>query len=94
MTPDICYYKTRSGAEVDFIARLPNRSRLLVQACESLAEPATRKREVLALREAMAELRLRSGTIVTRGHEERIEVEGKKITVLPAWRFLLGVSRE
>ncbi len=78
---------------MDFIARLPDRSRLLVQACESLAEPATRKREVAALSEAMAELGVRTSTIVTRGEEERIEIGARKIAVLPAWRFLLTADR-
>ncbi len=90
VTRDIRYYKTRSGREVDFITAIEDRSRLLVQVCESLADSKTREREVLALGEAMAELQLDTGTIVTRGEEARIEVESGRITVLPAWRFLLN----
>ena len=89
VTPDIHYCKTRSGAEVDFIAQLRDRSRMLVQVCESMAESKTRKREVAALNEAMAELGLKSGMIVTRNEEEEIEVESGKIDVMAAWRFLL-----
>jgi predicted AAA+ superfamily ATPase len=91
-TPDIFYYKTKNGGEVDFIAQLPGRSRMLVQVCESLAEPRTRKREVAALVDAMAELGLMSGTIVTRNEEAEIEINGAKIEVVPAWRFLLGLA--
>jgi predicted AAA+ superfamily ATPase len=89
ITPDIFYYKTRVGREVDFIARQQDQSRMLVQVCESMADPQTRKRETAALAEAMAELKQAQGVIVTRGEEEQIQVESGKIDVVPAWRFLL-----
>ncbi len=89
VTSEIYYLRTRNGREVDFIARLPDRSRLLVQVCESLVEPATRKREVTALAEAMQEQGLSRGVIVTRREEEQIDLANGTIEVLPAWRFLL-----
>lgn len=92
VTPDIHYYKTGDGSEVDFIAQLPDRSRLLVQACESLAAPQTRKREVSALSAAMAELGLDRGIIVTRSGDSEIEVESGTIRVVPAWRFLVELE--
>lgn len=92
VTPKIFYYKTKSGREVDFIAQMQDRSRLLVQVCESLADPQTRKREVTALTEAMAELKLAEGTIVTRDEEDQLHVDSGKIAVVPAWRFLLDFS--
>jgi uncharacterized protein len=88
--PEVYYYKTKTGKEVDFIVPLRGRSRLLVQVCESLAEPRTRKRETIALNEAMAELGAKTGTIVTRNEEEQIDAEGGTIKVVPAWRFLLS----
>jgi predicted AAA+ superfamily ATPase len=93
MTPDICYVKTRSGREVDFIASLEDRSRMLVQVCESLADPQTRKREITALSEAMVELNLAAGVIVTRGEEGIIDDATGKITIVPAWRFLLDLEQ-
>ena len=69
-TPEIRYFKGANGHEVDFVAGMPDGSRMLVQVCESLAEPRTRKREVRALDRAMAELGLRARTIVTRSDEE------------------------
>jgi uncharacterized protein len=89
--PEVYYYKTKTGKEVDFIVPLRGRSRLLVQVCESLAEPRTRRRETVALNEAMAELGTKTGTIVTRNEEEKIDVEGGTIKVVPAWRFLLDM---
>jgi uncharacterized protein len=89
LSPAIFYYKTRSGREVDFTVELPDHSRMLVQASESRALPQTRKREMAALAEAMAELGLSTGTIVTRNESEKIDLPGGTIEVVPAWRFLL-----
>ncbi len=89
--PGIYYYRTKTGREVDFIVPLRNRGRKLVQVCESLAEPQTRKRETAALSEAMAEVGLKSGTIITRSEAERIDTGGGVIEVVPIWRFLLDL---
>ena len=91
-TPEIRYFKGANGREVDFVARMPDGSRMLVQVCESLAEPRTRKREVRALNRTMAEFGLRAATIVTRDQEETIPVDAGSIDVVPAWRFLLDVG--
>jgi predicted AAA+ superfamily ATPase len=88
---EIYYYKTKNGREVDFIVPLRGRPRMLVQVCESLADPHTRKRETAALSEAIAELGLKTGTIVTRNDDARIDIEAGTIEVVPAWRFLLGL---
>lgn len=97
ITPDIFYFKNKGGREVDFVALNvssggQNRSRMLVQVCESMADPQTKKREVAALSEAMIALKITEGTIVTRGEEEQIQVESGKISVVAAWRFLLNLS--
>jgi predicted AAA+ superfamily ATPase len=92
ISPDIFYYKTSAGREVDFIAKLKDGSRMLIQVSESMADPQTRKREVTALAEAMAELKLSTGTIVTRGESEKISLEGRTIEVVPAWRFMLDLA--
>jgi len=89
--PEIYYYKTKTGREVDFIIPIRNRARLLIQICESLSEPQTRKRELAALSEAMAELGLKSGTVVTKNESERIDADGGIIEVVPIWRFLLDL---
>ena len=91
VTPDIFYYKTKAGREVDFIAGRQGPSRMLVQVCESMADQQTRKRETTALAEAMTELELPHGIIVTRNEEERIQVDSGRIDVVPAWRFLLNM---
>jgi uncharacterized protein len=91
LTPDIFYYKTKAGREVDFITGQKDHSRMLIQVCESMTNPQTRKREIAALTEAMAEMKISSSTIVTQHEEDRIQVESGIIDVLPAWRFLLSL---
>jgi uncharacterized protein len=88
--PDIYYYKTKTGKEVDFIIQMRGRSRMLIQVCELLAEPQTRKRELAALSEAMAETGMKMGTIVTRKEEEQIDTSNGTIDVIPVWRYLLN----
>jgi len=85
---EVFYHKTASGREVDFLVRPEGGGRTAVQVCQSLADPQTRKRELAALDEAMAELGLTSATIVTRAEDERIETDNGTIAVVPMWRFL------
>ena len=92
VTSEIFYYTTKAGREVDFIAGRQDLPRMLVQVCESMAAPQTRKRETAALAEGMVELNLTESTIVTHYEEERIRVESGTIKVMPAWRFLLSLG--
>ena len=92
ITSDIFYYKSKGGREVDFIAQLADGSRLLVQVCETMANQKTRKREIIALSEAMDELEVNSATIVTRAEDEQIKVDSGIIDVVPAYRFLLSLA--
>ncbi len=98
ITSDIFYYRCRTGREVDFVVCMPDGSRMLVQVCESLADPRTRRREVTALRDAMAELGLQSSLLVTRGgpadmgDERQITVDSGTVEVMAGWRFLLDLG--
>ncbi len=58
LTSEIFYFKSKAGREVDFVIQGHDRFRRLIQVCESLAIPQTRKREITALSEAMTELNL------------------------------------
>jgi predicted AAA+ superfamily ATPase len=80
------YFVSDTGTEVDFV--LPDRKgteKRLIQACWSLADTATRKREVRALQTAMHELGLNRGTIVTWLEEGSVD----RIEIVPAWKWLL-----
>lgn len=87
--PQIFYYKTRSNKEVDFLAMGDRGERQLIQVCETLADPKTKKRELDALAEAMRELGAENALIVTRNEEDKMNVDGGMVEVLPAWRFCL-----
>jgi len=87
--PEVFYHKTAAGREVDFVVPSRSGSPLLIQVCESLADPQTRKREVAALSESMTELKVKTATIVTRAEDGRIETDAGTIDVVPVWRFLL-----
>jgi hypothetical protein len=66
----------------------------VIQVCESMADQGTRNREIAAISEAMAELDVPEGTIVTRNESDRVSLENGIINVVPAWRFLLSLSAD
>jgi predicted AAA+ superfamily ATPase len=51
---------------------------------------ANAKRETSSLFQAVAELSIREATLVTMDDEETIKGYGRKIKVVPAWKYLLG----
>lgn len=97
VTPEIFYHKTKTGREVDLVALLPSvqgqeQTILLVQVCASLADPRIKQSEVRSLSEAMVELAVAEGTIVTWRTDETIPVGFGTIQVVPVWRFLLEME--
>jgi predicted AAA+ superfamily ATPase len=87
----IYYHRTKGGREVDFA--VPGKNGVeLVQVCESLKAAETRERELRALGEAMLELDVKDGTVVTRSEEGVEQTDAGEISIRPAWRWLL--SRE
>ena len=68
---------------------MEDKSTLLVQVCESITDQKTKDREVTALSGAMEELKIPTGTIITRNEEEQINTTSGKINITPIWRFLL-----
>ena len=89
-TERLYYYRTKSGAEVDFVCLDAQKKKLLVQVCPSLADPLTRKREITPLTRAMEDLGLTEGTIVTLDEDQQLENDGKKIRIIPAWKYLIS----
>ena len=94
VTQGIFYYRTKNAREVDFLADIPDKGRLLVQVCESLAGEPARKRELAALQEALGELNMSEAFIVTRNEDERIQFGDKTVVVMPIWRFLLYLPED
>ena len=88
-TNTIYYYRTVPGNEVDFLSIVADQTKSLYQVCLTLDNPSTRNRELRALVQGMAELRLTQGTIVTLEEEETLNVPEGTISIIPIWKLLL-----
>jgi hypothetical protein len=82
----IYYWKGERGCEVDFVVK--EKTFHLIQVAWEI-DDKVKKREERSLLKAMEELKTREALILTRDHKEEREVEGRKITYLPAWWWLL-----
>jgi predicted AAA+ superfamily ATPase len=86
------YYKTRKGNEVDFIAIDSSHQRHLFQVCYSLGGDSTLNREMEALKSAMDEQGLKTGSIITFDQKETIPCTEGVIEIIPVWEFLLKLE--
>lgn len=77
----------RDDGECDFIIRKDGIITGAIQVTMDLKK--TEKREIKGLMEALGSYRLDSGLILTYDEERKIEIGGKKIMVLPVWKWLL-----
>ena len=50
----------------------------------------TRARELRGLVESLNFFNFTHGYLLTKDHEETLTIEGKKITILPLWKWLLN----
>ncbi len=85
----IYYYMTGKEKEVDFVVSDKNKVTGLIQVCYSLGSKTSREREVSALSQAMEELKVREGFILTYSEEETIDLGKRKIVVKPVWEWAL-----
>jgi predicted AAA+ superfamily ATPase len=81
------YYKGKG--ECDFIVQQGLRPVEAWQACWELT-PSNEKREIGGLLEAMRDLKIRAGGILTYGGEETRSVDGASLRILPVWKWLLA----
>ena len=84
---DIFYFKDKK--ECDFVVRKGLKISQAIQVSRSLAEPKTAEREIAGLLEAMEKFKLKTGLIITETQEEEKVIAGKKIKIVPAWKWLL-----
>lgn len=78
------YYRTMQNSEVDFVTTSYNGQHALYQVALHLDDQKTRAREINALQQAMQELKISKGTIITLEHTETIQIESGIIEVRPA----------
>ena len=85
---NIFYWKEQTGREVDFIIRRKNRVEQLIQVCYELT-PENEKREIMSLVKASSKLNCGKLLVVTWDQEEKIEKGGRRIKIIPLWKWLL-----
>lgn len=81
-------YYFNEGAECDFVAINSQGKIQLTQVCWELTS-SNKAREIKGLIAAMQFFQSKEGTIITFDQEDEFNIEGKKIHVLPVWKFLL-----
>ena len=81
---EVFYYVTNSGKEVDFY--VPNK-KILIEVSLDLSEEHIKK-----MKEAMKELKIKEGVVITWDYEDEKEIKGKKIKFVPLWKWLLFID--
>ena len=84
---EIFYYSEKY--ECDFVIREANKIKEAIQVTYEINEK-NKEREMAGLIEALNKFKLKGGLIITWDQEEKIEVEGKIIKLIPAWKWLLA----
>ncbi len=84
---ELYYYKNKG--ECDFLIKEKQRIVSTIQVSYEIKE--NKEREVRGLLEAMNEFKLKEGLIITEEMDEEEIVEGKKITYIPLWKWLLNI---
>ena len=85
----IYYCKSERGAECDFIVLDKGKPSQAIQVTLIL-NPANQEREITGLLETMKKFNFQEGIILTWDQNEELTMEGKKIHVLPVWKWLLA----
>jgi len=83
---EIYYWKNKR--ECDFLLKEEGGNKLF-QICFNIDEPEIKEREIRGLLEAMEELKLGKGLVITEDYEGEEKVKGKKIKFIPLWKWLL-----
>ncbi|MFH1364989.1 MAG: ATP-binding protein [archaeon] len=83
---DVFYYSNNN--ECDFLLVKNKIVTKAIQVCYDLNED-NKEREVIGLSEAMEKFKLNGGLLLTNNQEEEIKRDGKKIKVIPVWKWLL-----
>jgi len=84
---EIFYY--RQKGECDFIVSENSKVEMAVQVCYDLNTDNLR-REVNGLGEALSVLGLNEGYIFTFNQKDELEKDGKRISVIPVWKWMEG----
>ena len=83
---EIFYFQ--KNKECDFIIKDKEKVIQAIQVCYKFNRE-NKDREIKGLLEAMNELKLKQGLILTFNQEDKFEIKGKKIILMPVWKWLL-----
>ena len=81
------YYFNENKTECDFVVMKNEKIEQVIQVCHELL-PENREREMRGLKEAMDFFKTDNGLIVSFNQQDAFMCNGKRIEVLPAWKFL------
>ena len=81
-------YYSRKNYECDFLIVRKNKVSLAIQITKKL-DDENEKREINGLLEVMNDYKLKEGILLTEEQEEEKIIKGKKIKVIPVWKWLL-----
>ncbi len=86
---EIYFYSDKH--ECDFVIK--DRAKIVeaVQVCYDLNED-NKKREIDGIVEAMVKFKLKEGLILTYDQEDELKIEGRKVKVIPVWKWLINSS--
>jgi predicted AAA+ superfamily ATPase len=88
--PEVFYWKSTAGQEVDFCLKAGSRVCELIQVSLDIGGEKTRERELRSLAKASDELRCKALTVLTDDEEGEESLKGgKTIRIKPVWKWLL-----
>ena len=77
----------QNGSECDVVIIEKGKVTTAIQVAVDIVDAKTKEREVKGLAQACLKFDLTEGLILTLDQEEQLELEGVKITVIPAWQY-------
>ena len=86
---DISYYQNSLKEEVDFVIKEGKVVKQLIQVSYDISEFMTLDRELRILIKAGEEFNCKNLLLVTMHDETEKTIKGRKIKVLPLWKWLL-----
>ena len=88
----VSYYRTEDGYEIDFVVQDKKRRQRphIIQVSYELSSEDVIERELRAIEKSYQFLNAESATIITLDEERKLTRNGLEISVIPAWKWLLG----
>ncbi|HDD71419.1 MAG TPA: ATP-binding protein [Candidatus Aenigmarchaeota archaeon] len=90
---DVFFWKDHQQREVDFVLKEGSEVKQLIQVCYDPSDLETKDRELKALVKASNQLNCKNLLVITWDHEAKEEFKGKKIRLMPLWKWLLVKNR-